>query len=50
MRLIESPTILKGRAINQTSGKRNSKSIAIGQHTINRKHHKAAARNSFIVF
>jgi len=42
------PTILNGRRINQTNGKKISMSRAIGQHTTSNKHHRARAINVFI--
>jgi hypothetical protein len=42
------PTILNGRRINQTSGKKMIMSNASGQHTTSNKHHRASAINVLI--
>jgi hypothetical protein len=42
-------TILNGSKINQINGKRNNRSMAIGQQATNRRHQRASAINILIV-
>jgi hypothetical protein len=45
---IENPMILNGNKINQISGNKNNRAMAMGQHSVKRMHQRIKASNVFI--